>query len=268
MTRTVILIHGAWLSPTAWRGFADRYRQRGYEVLTPTWPGEELTGDQVEQSPEFARLTISKIVDKHEALIRALPDPPILIGHSFGGLFVQMLLDRGLGAAGVAIDPAPAKGVPPSLSALWGALPIFAAWRGWERALTMTPAQFAWGFMHLASSEEQKRAYDRYVIPTPGRLYYQSALGLDGAVRFDNPDRAPLLLIAGEKDRTAAPATVRATLRKYGRSAAVTQFKAFAGRTHLLVATPGWEEIADFAITWAEAHASTSTEAAQLALAI
>ena len=268
MTRTVILIHGAWLSPVAWDGFADRYRKLGYEVLAPTWPGETLVGDRVEQSPDFARITISKIVDKHEALIRALPEPPILIGHSFGGLIVHMLLDRGLGAAGVAIDPAPAKGVPPSLSALWGALPVFAAWRGWDRALTMTPAQFARGFMHLASPAEQSQAYDRYVIPTPGRLYYQSALGLDGAVRFDNSDRAPLLLIAGEKDRTAAPATVQATLRKYQRSTAVTEFKAFAGRTHLLVAMPGWEEIADFAIAWAEKHAALSAEAAQLALAI
>jgi pimeloyl-ACP methyl ester carboxylesterase len=261
MSKTIVLIHGAWLSPTAWDHFAARYEAKGYRVLQPAWPYEEVTKGKASIKPGFEHNTISGIVAKHAEMIRQLPEPPILIGHSFGGLFVQMLLDQGLGAAGVAIDPAPPRGVPPSLSALIGALPVFLAWRGWARALSMTQGQFAKAFMHTASESQQQQAYERYVVRAPGRLYYQSALGQDGKVDFANADRAPLLLIAGALDRTAARVTVEATYHRYGKSKAVTGFRCFANRTHLLIAMPGWEEIADYALDWAEQNIQTSHQA-------
>jgi len=258
MPRTVLLIHGAWLTPASWNAFRARYEARGYECRAPAWPLESRTISELRRAPhwDLVRLTVGKIVQHYAALVNALPEPPILIGHSLGGLTVQMLLDRGLGAAGVAIDPAPARGIFPRPHALRAAFPVLAAWNGWNRMATMTPEQFAWSFAHLSTPEQQRAAFEQYVVPTPGRLYYQLALGIGTGVNFANPDRPPLLLISGEQDRTIEPSMVRQEYAKYQRSSAVTELKSYPGRTHWIIDQPGWEEVADYAIEWADRNAT------------
>lgn len=253
MSKTVMFVHGAWLTPAAWDPFRSRYESQGYTCLTPAWPLEDRPIAALRRSPHpnLGRLTIGKIVDHHENLIRELPEPPLLIGHSLGGLVVQKLLDRGLGTAGVSIDPVAPAGVLPGLTALRSALPVLLTWRAPSRVVTMKFQEFALSFAHLLSRAEQRNAYDRFIVPTPGRLYYQIAFGVGTRVNFKNTERAPLLLIAGEQDRTIELSMVQATFRKYQHSSAVTAFKSFPDRTHLLIAAPGWQEIADYAMDWA-----------------
>jgi pimeloyl-ACP methyl ester carboxylesterase len=257
MSKTIVLIHGAWMSPLCWEHFSQRYEAAGYRCLAPSWPGDERPVAELQRAPlpELADLSVGKIVDHYERIIRELPEPPILMGHSFGGLFVQMLLDRGLGAAGVAIDPGPPRGVIPRPIALWAALPVFLSPFSWCRTVRMSLRSFGWGFAQNLSPDERRAAYERYVVPTPGRIYYQAALGLGTRVNYANAQRAPLLLTAGEKDRTAQPSMVRSAYHKYQRSSAVTAFKEFAGRTHWLIASSGWEEVADYTLAWAREHA-------------
>ena len=256
----VVLIHGAWLTAASWEPFRRRYEARGIRCLLPEWPLQDRPIEDLRAAPHplLGRLSISDIVRPHEKLIRALPTPPILIGHSFGGLFVQLLLDRGLSAAGVAIDPAPARGIFPGLSTAWAALPVFLAWQAWRRPATMSFGHFARSFMQLSSAEEQRAAYDSQIVPTPGRIYFDLALGIGNRIDFSNPRRAPLLLIAGDQDRTVQPSAVQTTYLRHRRSPAVTQIKVFAGRTHWLIAAPGWEEVADYALAWASENARRS----------
>ena len=166
-----------------------------------------------------------------------------------------MLLDRGFGAAGVAIDPGPPRGVLPSFTAIRSALPVLRAWRGWQRVLTMSFESFSTNFANALPRAEQREAYDSHVVPAPGRIYFQAALGIGNAVDFANPSRAPLLLISGEHDRTSTPSMGRAMHRRYGRSPVRVDLMEFPGRSHWLIAEPGWHEVADRAIDWAEAHA-------------
>jgi len=261
MSKTVVFVHGAWMSPLCWEHFVKRYEAAGYRCLAPSWPGDErpVAELQREPLPELADLSVGKIVDHYDRIIRELPEPPILIGHSFGGLFVQMLLDRGLGAAGVAIDPATPRGVLPGPTTLWAALPVFLSPLSWRRTVRMSLRSFAWGFAQDLSPEEMRATYERYVVPTPGRIYYQAALGIGTRVDYANPHRAPLLLTAGEKDRTAPTSMIRSAYRKYQRSSAITAFKEFPGRTHWLIASSGWEEVADYAISWASEHVRQKT---------
>jgi pimeloyl-ACP methyl ester carboxylesterase len=262
MSKTIALIHGAWLTPASWDLFRGRYESQGYTVVVPPWPFEDRRVEDLRRSPHanLGKLTIRKIVDHYENIVRGLHEPPILIGHSIGGIIVQMLLDRGLGAAGVAIDPAPVRGVLPTPTALRAALPVLLSWRAWDRAVTMSPAHFGWSFAHDLSPADQRSVYDQHVVPTPGRLYYQLATGIGTAVNFKNSTRAPLLLIAGEGDRTIAASMVRMNFNKYRRSSAVTELKTFPNRTHWLVASPGWDEIADYALQWAVAHDRTQSD--------
>ena len=268
MPGTVMLIHGAWLTPASWDLVRARYEARGYACVAPPWPHMDRPVAELRRAPDpaFAKLTVGKIVAHYEQLIRARPEPPILIGHSFGGLFVQMLLDRGLGAAGVAVDPASPRGILVTPTALRTALPIFLAWRGWSRALTMTFEQFSSGFAQTLPESEKRSAYDRHIVPAPGRIFYQAAFGAGTGVKFSNAARAPLLLIAGELDRTVPIAMVRSNFRKLARSGAVTELETFPGRSHFLLGEPGWEEVADYAIEWATARTRPRGVAAEGAL--
>ena len=92
----VVLIHGLWLTPKSWSGWIDRYEKAGYKVIAPSWPGMEGEVEAIRRDPSKLKgLTVKKIVDHYDRIVRKLDRFPILIGHSFGGLFVQMLVDRG-----------------------------------------------------------------------------------------------------------------------------------------------------------------------------
>jgi pimeloyl-ACP methyl ester carboxylesterase len=102
---TIVFIHGLWMIPLCWEEWVAHYRALGYPVLAPGWPGvDDRTPEEIRKEPgKLAGLTIHEIVDHYAEIIQALPVPPIIMGHSFGGLFTQILLSRGLGCAGVAI---------------------------------------------------------------------------------------------------------------------------------------------------------------------
>ncbi len=109
---TIVLIHGLWMTPLSWEHWIKRYTDKGYNVLAPAWPGMDKSIEELRSNPaSLGGLGVTEIVDHYDHIIRGLDKPPIIMGHSFGGLFAQILLDRGLGAAGVALDSAPVKGI-------------------------------------------------------------------------------------------------------------------------------------------------------------
>jgi pimeloyl-ACP methyl ester carboxylesterase len=256
--KTIVFVHGAWMTPLCWESFAGFFVARGYQCLAPAWPYKDQTVDQLRQNPppELARLGITEIVDHYDRIIRQLDRPPFLIGHSFGGLFVQMLLDRGLGAAGIAIDSAPPKGVLPFYpSAIKANLGVLTTPGGWRKILRMSLPQFQYAFVNTLPKAEQRAAYDKYVVPESGRIFFQTALAMFNpvtTVNFSNARRAPLLLIAGGSDNIIPPAMNRVNFAQYKTSTAMTDFKEFPGRGHWIIAQPGWEEVAAYCAEWLE----------------
>jgi pimeloyl-ACP methyl ester carboxylesterase len=252
--RPVVFIHGAFMSTESWEPFISRFAARGYTCVAPAWPFLDHDLEELRRGPDprFGRLGIGEIVDNYASIIREFETEPILIGHSFGGLFVQMLLDRGLGAAGVAIDPAPPKGVLPGMDSIRAGLPVLLGWKSWQRVRRMSFKHFQWAWVHTLSEPEQRAAYE-HVVPTSGRLFLQALLTplTDVTkVNYRNSRRAPLLIIAGELDRTVEASMNLANFRKYARSTAVTDYREFNGRTHWIIRQPGWEEVADHAMDW------------------
>ena len=156
----LLLIHGAWLSARSWENYADYFGQRGFAVSAPEWPRKQGDVEQMRESAdESAGLGVQEIVDHYEELIRELEQPPVLIGHSYGGLFVELLLDRGLGRAGVAMSPAPPKGILVlPFSTLRAASPALAHPSKWHGAVTLTPKEFTYGFVNTFSPEEAAAA--------------------------------------------------------------------------------------------------------------
>ncbi len=255
---TIVLIHGLWLTPRGWEHWVDRYSKLGYEVLAPAWPGMEVEVEELRRDPSVMdRLGVTEVADHYEEIIRGLAGPPIIIGHSFGGLVTQILLDRGLGAAGVALHPAPVKGVLRlPLSTLKSSFPVLNNPLNRNRTVALTPEQFHYGFTNTVSDEESKDLYDRYHVPAPGRPLFQAATanlnpGAATKVNLRNNDRAPLLLVSGSEDNTVPVSLVRETLMRYHRSTAVTEYKNYPGRPHFTMGVPGWEDVADQSLEWA-----------------
>ena len=257
MSRTIVFIHGAWVTPLCWERFIPFFEAKGYRCIAPAWPGKDRPVEAIRSDPSpLAGLGVGEIVDHYDKLIRAMDEPPILIGHSFGGLFTQILLDRGLGAAGVAIDSAPPKGVwayePTALRALMTTL---LHWRVWRKVVTWKYSNFRYAFVHTLPEAEAHAAYDRQVVPETGRIFWQSAVAmLDRSspirVNFSNGTRAPLLLLAGAKDRIVPPVINRRNLKAYAKSAARTDFHEFPDRVHWIIAQDGSDEVAGFAADW------------------
>jgi pimeloyl-ACP methyl ester carboxylesterase len=267
---TIVLIHGLYLESRSWEGWAERYSSRGHRVLTPSWPGLEAGVEELRRDPtSLTQLDIPKIVDHYDKIVRELDRPPIIMGHSTGGTVMQLLLDRGLGAAGVGIEAATVKGIyylP--VSTLKASFPVLGNPLNRGKATMLTEKQFGYGFTNSFDDAAAKAAYDRYAIPCANRVLFQLAFANfpwtnATKVDFGNDDRAPLLFISGSEDHTV-PAKIGAKLaKKHAKSKAAAEFKEYPGRAHFTMVQDGWEQVADYALDWAVEHATATVPAAR-----
>nr|WP_232793288.1 alpha/beta hydrolase [Caulobacter hibisci] len=252
-----MLIHGAWLTPRCWDRFRARYAARGMRVLAPAWPLLDGPVEALRGLPPraFGRLTLEEVVAAYETSAATLAEPPILIGHGFGGLVVQLLLDRGCGACGVAIGSTPPFGLLERPRAAWTLRRILARWSHRDGAVPLSLDRFAALFAQTLPEAERRAAHAEQVVPAPARVVRQALLGPWGRSAGAGRRRPPLLLIAGDEDRVAPVALVAATARHQRRAASRTDLQCFAGRSHWLCNEPGWEDVADFALDWGLANA-------------
>ncbi|HTW14855.1 MAG TPA: alpha/beta hydrolase [Nocardioides sp.] len=261
---TIVLVHGLWVTPRSWEEWVAHYEAQGFTVVTPAYPGFEVEVEALRADESIiAECDITATIDHLADVVRSIPTAPIIMGHSFGGALTQMLLHRGLGAAGVAINSAPTEGVrtnPPSqLKSLWPALNNPAKR---HRAVGFTEKQFHYAFTNTLDEEAAKAAYERYAIAAPGRWVWDYGLianfkpgHQETWVDYRNADRAPLLFIGGTADHIMPPAVNKSNAKKYAKSGVPAEYLEFEGRSHWTCAEPGWEKVADTALEWALAHA-------------
>jgi pimeloyl-ACP methyl ester carboxylesterase len=255
----MVLVHGAWLSARSWENYSDYFAKRGFVVSTPEWPRKtgdvEDLRDSAEQS---AGLGVEEIVDHYDQLIRAFDQAPVLIGHSYGGLFVELLLDRGLGRAGVALSPAPPRGILTlPLSTLKSAAPALAHHSKWHGVVTLTLEEFTYSFVNTFTPEEAAKAYERYAVPETGQIFYEAGfanfhLHSPTEVHFKNPKRAPLLIVGATEDHTVPASLSYAEFERYEKTTATTNYLEFEGRPHFHMIAPDWQEVAEGVDSWLE----------------
>jgi non-heme chloroperoxidase len=255
----VVFIHGLWLLPHSWDRWAGVFEQAGYAPVQPGWPDDPETVEEANAHPEvFAHKTVGQVADHCADVIGQLNAKPAVIGHSFGGLLVQILAGRGLSAATVAIDPAPFRGVLPlPFSALKSASPVLGNPANRNRAIPLTYDQFRYGFANAVSEDEAKQLYETFAVPASGAPLFQAATAnlnprTEAKVDSKNPDRGPLLIISGEKDNTAPWAIANASYKKQKRNQAVTEIIEMPNRGHGLVIDSGWREVADTALAFVQ----------------
>jgi pimeloyl-ACP methyl ester carboxylesterase len=256
----IVLIHGMWMTPRSWDYWVDHYADRGYRAIAPGWPGVKDPAETRRDPSALKGLSIKKGLDHYEEIIGGLGQKPIIIGHSFGGLFTQLLLDRGLGAAGVVIGTAAPKGIqvlPPST--LRAAFPALKNPFNRDGLCPLTKNQFRWRFTNTLSQEESDRIYEEHYIPGTNRAFFEAAFSnvsrnSPAAVNYENPARGPLLLICGSEDRISPPAVNKKLVKLQSKNPSATELKVYPGRPHFMAGLDGWEELADTALNWSLEH--------------
>ena len=250
---TIVLIPGLWLTALSWEHWVRHYGEKGYSVIAANWPGMDSDIEQCRRDPSsFANLGMTGVVDHYEQIIGELETPPVIIGYGFGGLIAQILLDRGWGAAGVAIASAPIKGI---LRVPISTLRAFLGDALKDRkASSLTPAQFHRTFANTLTESESRAAFERYVVPGPNRVLLQAAFAnftphATTSVNLRNDTRAPLLLVAGGKDRVVPSSLVKANFELYRESKAETDFKEYPEQTHFTLLQE--TKVAGYVLGWA-----------------
>lgn len=257
--RTIVLIHGLWMTPRSWEHWKTRYEAAGHTVLAPAWPGMEGEAEALNRdSSPIARLEFDPILENYERIIRQIDPPPIIMGHSTGGTIMQIMLDRGLDSAGVGIASATVKGVRDlPLSTIRATSPALR--NPFRRsAAPLTARQFHYAFANTLSRAESDEIYHRYHIACAPRVLRDLAFAnlkrrSPLVVDFRNDNRAPLLFVAFEHYHIVPPKASRHNAEKYAGSPSTAAFREYLNRPHFPGA-PGWEEVADYALDWAIAH--------------
>lgn len=251
-SHTVLFIHGMFMTPLCWSEWERFFQQRGYRTLAPAWPEHDApVAEQRRRHPDakLAALTLADVVARYRAIIHGLDEPPILVGHSMGGLVVQILLDEGLGAAGIAIDSAPPNGtISLRYSFLKSNWPVISPSAKLDEPIAMSLDDFRYAFVNGLPPDVQRAAYEKYVVPESRRV--GKGPTTDTAKLDLACSRPPLLLVAGGDDHIIPASLNRSNFERYERTPAITDLREFPGRTHWTIAQEGWQSVAQYVIDW------------------
>ncbi len=257
----VVFIHGLWMHASSWQPWVDRFTEVGYAPIAPGWPGDAETAEATRANPSaLDNVGVSAVTEHFASAIAELPAPPIVVGHSFGGLIAQKLLGSGAARACVAIAPAQFRGVykPPPLVQLKSVAPILS--RPWLRGKTWshTADSYHATFASAVDRAESDEIFANHVIPAPARPLFEAAIAnfvphSPAAVDL-KAQRGPLLMMAGGQDRTVPQSTVEDAYKAQQRNSAPTELKVYPSRGHSAPADHGWSELATDALDFLSAH--------------
>ena len=248
----VVFIAGAAVTTSCWDDWKAFFECAGYTCYAPAWPHKDAPAAELRRehphSP-IAQNGLPDVLKVYTDFIAQLPGKPIDIGHSYGGLIVQLLLQQGAVAAGVTIESAPPRGV-----VVWGwslfraVLPMLGLFSSLKTTFLPTFAQWQYAIANGLPLADQQSSYERLAAPESKKLIRQ-ALSCHARVDFRRP-HAPLLFLAGSADRIVPAALNRANYRRYRHAASITEYQELPGRSHAMLGQPTWREDAALVLRW------------------
>jgi pimeloyl-ACP methyl ester carboxylesterase len=254
-SRYVVFITGAFVTHQGWDPWRAYFESKGFKTSAPPWPFKEgepdvLRAKHPDGNPGLASLTLSQLIDSYIDAVRSMPEKPIVIGHSLGGMIAQIILNRGLAEAAVAIHPAPPLGIIPyEFSFLRGGGKSLGLFTSTKKTYLMSFPDFQYAFVNGMKYDDQKHAYEQNAIPE-SKTVTRGGLTKQAAVEWTKP-HGPLLITSGSED-TIIPASMNLrNFKKYPQNnGSITEYKEFPGRNHYVLGQPTWKEDADYVLDW------------------
>lgn len=248
----IVFITGAFVTGNCWDNWKKFFESQGYVCYVPDWPHKAAPAAvlrrQHPHSP-IAQNGLPEVLRVYADFIAQLPAKPIVIGHSFGGLLVQLLVQQGAVAAGVAIESVPPRGVVVwRWSLVRAVLPMLGLFSSLKTTFLPTFAQWQQAIANGLPLAGQRAFYETMAAPKSKKLIRQ-VLSRHARVDFWRP-HAPLLFLAGGADRLMPAALNHANYRRYRYAGSVAEYRELPGRSHALLGQPTWREDAELVRRW------------------
>lgn len=254
MKKPIVFIHGMFQNPKSWEKWIAYFNEKGYNCIAPAWPLHEGSPANLRENPPagLGDLELQTIVNEIERIATALPEKPILIGHSVGGLIVQLLVQKGLAEIGVPIDSVAPNAM---LAFDWGFMKngalIANPFKG-NDPFYMDLESFHASFCNTMTMEETEVAYNE-TATHDSRNVLRDCMGEAGKIDTDLP-HVPLLFIGGEDDQIIPYELNKRNAEAYSDEVSISEFESFPNRGHWICGQPGWVEVADYISEWLTAH--------------
>ena len=252
-TKNIVFVTGAFVSNACWDEWRIYFESKGYSTIAPPWPYKNGTAAELRarqpHDTDLAALTLTQVVDYYINVVKSFPEKPIVIGHSLGGLITQIICNRDLAAAAVAIHSIPPQGVFPYefsfLKAGWRVLGLFSSLK---KTYLMSFKKWQYAFVNGMPLAEQKAAYEKFTIPESKTV---ARGGLTSAAKVDFKKSHPPLLLTAGTEGTIVPAHLdKRIFKKYKKNGSVLEYKEFPGRNHFVLGQKTWKEDADYILDW------------------
>jgi len=247
--KTIFFVHGMFQNPKSWNKWIDFFSQKGYNCIAPAWPLHAGEPAELRENPPagLGDLKLDDVLTEIETLVLK-HDQPIVIGHSVGGLIVQLLLNRNAISMGVAIDSIAPNAM---IDFDWGffknSATIANPFKG-DEPIYMDAETFHSSFANTLTEQEAKQAFNEFATHD-SRNVLRDCMGSAGKIDLDLPHK-PLLFVAGEKDQIVPPSLNEKNFKAYSDSNSLTAYKEFANRSHFICGEAGWEEVAEYVYEW------------------
>jgi len=252
-SKTILFITGAFVTHHVWDAWIAWFEAKGYTCIAPPWPYKGGNAAQLRNlhpgDAMLAGLRLEALTAHYAEIAATLPEKPIAIGHSLGGLVAQLLVNKDLVNSGVAIHSVPPRGVFSFewqfLKSIWGPLGYFTSTK---KTYFMSLKQWQYAFTNGMSTQDQERSYEEYCIPESKRVI-RDALSNAAKVDFEK-QHAPLLFITGDNDHITPNSLNYENYMKYNHAHSITDYKEFKGRNHFVLGLPTWQEEAEYILSW------------------
>ena len=252
LTKTIVFITGAFLGSNCWNEWKSYFENEGYKCIAPAWPYKDRPPEELRNRPPHSLVasnTLASVTNHFAIIINSLPEKPILIGHSLGGLIVQLLLQRKLGSAGVAIHSFPPTGINQFrlsfLKAVWEAMVVFSSSK---QSYLMSFNKWRYTIANGIDYEQQKELYYQYAIPESKKIIreaFSCTAKIDFAARHE-----PLLITSGSNDKLIPASLNYNNYKQYADANSVTEYIEFKRHTHLVFGVPAWKKEAEAILQW------------------
>ncbi|PWT99934.1 MAG: alpha/beta hydrolase [Bacteroidetes bacterium] len=255
--KTIVFVTGAFVGNNCWDEWKIYFEKRGYKTIAEPWPYKnesvaELRKKHPLGNEGLTKLRLIEVVDHYANIVKSLPEKPIVIGHSIGGLVTQIIVNRDLAAVGVAIHPVPPQGIiPTELSFYKAGGKALGLFTSLKKTYLMSFKDWQYAFVNGMPLEQQKASYEQFTIPESKRV---TRGGLTSQAKVDfKKAHAPLLILSGSTDNIIPAHLNLRNFRKYAkREDSVLEYVERPDRNHFVLGQPGWEGDAELVLQWVE----------------